>query len=220
MSSSMRNSFLKLFVAATALLVALAPAQGQSAAPKLAIKEPVKASGCRPEAGKPYFVEFRARTAQSYGHSFLFHGKLAGGTKFASLAVAGLHPRGTDPAVYMQGHMMPVPAETGVSEGDLDEQYLTARYCVVLSEAEYNRVAAYIRRLQLTEKEWHAPTKNCNYFLGEVADYMKLKTPPTAFLYPESYVNMLRDLNESTGSIGAVMPSIPYGQFGMPQSNR
>ena len=49
---------------------------------------------------------------------------------------------------------------------------------------------------------------------------MKLKTPPTAFLYPESYVNMLRDLNENTGSIGAVMPSIPYGQFGMPQSNR
>ncbi len=62
MSSSMRNSFLKLFVAATALLVALAPAQGQSAAPKL-IKEPVKAAACRPETGKQYFVEFRSRTA-------------------------------------------------------------------------------------------------------------------------------------------------------------
>jgi hypothetical protein len=209
-----------MLVAAAALLIAAAPAQGQSTAPRLAIKEPVKASACKLEPGKQYFVEFRARTAQSYGHSFLFHGKLAGGNKFANFAVAGLHPRGTDPAVYMQGHMMPVPAETGVSEGDLDEQYLTASYCVVMGEAEYNRVAAYIRRLQMTTKEWHAPTKNCNYFLGEIAEYMKLKTPPTAFLYPESYVNMLRDLNESTGSIGAVVPSIPYRQFGMPQSGR
>ncbi len=113
---------------------------------------------------------------------------------------------------------MPVPAETGASDGDLDEQYLTARYCVVLNEAEYNRVAAYIRRLQMTTKEWHAPTKNCNYFLGEIAEYMRLKAPPSPLLYPESYVNMLRDMNESTGSIGAFMPSIPYGQFGMPQS--
>jgi len=216
MSSGMRNSFLKAFLAAAALLIALAPAQGQGTAAKLAIKEPVNASGCKQEAGKPYFVEFRARTAQSYGHSFLFHGKLAGGNKFAKFDVAALHPRGTDPAVYMQGHMVPVPAETGVSEGDLDEQYLTARYCVVMGETEYVRVAAYIRRLQATNKEWHAPTKNCNYFLGEVADYMKLKTPPTSFLYPESYVNMLRDLNESTGSIGSVVPSIPYGQFGFP----
>jgi hypothetical protein len=199
---------------ATALLLAQATAQGA----KAAIKEPVTAAACKPEAGKPYFVEFRSRTAASYGHSFLFHGRLGAPGKFGKFDVAGLHPRGDDPAVYMQGHVMPVPAETGASEGDLDEQYLTARYCVVLGEAEYLRVAAYIRKLQATTKEWHAPTKNCNSFLGDVAEYMRLKTPPTPFLYPESYVNMLRDLNGS--ALSSFMPSIPYEQWGFPKPKR
>jgi hypothetical protein len=219
MSSSLRVALLKILGTGLAMLVTVLPAEAQRPGAKV-IREPVTAAACKPEPGKQYFVEFRSRTAASYGHSFLFHGKLGGGNKFAKFDVAGLHPRGEDPAVYMQGHMMPVPAETGVSDGDLDEQYLTARYCVVMSEPEYIRVSAYIRRLQTTNKEWHAPTKNCNYFLGEVAEYMKLKAPPTAFLYPESYVNMLRDLNESTGSIGSVMPNIPYESWGIPKPKR
>jgi hypothetical protein len=219
MSSNTREILLKVFLAGAAMLAAIASAEAQRVGAKM-IKEPVTAVACRPEAGKQYFVEFRSRTAASYGHSFLFHGKLAGGNKFAKFEVAGLHPRGDDPAVYMQGHVMPVPAETGASDGDLDEQYLTARYCVVLGEAEYNRVAAHIRRLQATTKEWHAPTKNCNFFLGEIAEYMRLKAPPSPLLYPESYVNMLRDMNESTASIGAVMPSIPYEQWGLPRPKR
>jgi hypothetical protein len=214
MSNKVRGVLLNILGTGLAMLAMVLPAEAQRA--KM-IREPVTAAACKPEPGRQYFVEFRSRTAASYGHSFVFHGKLAGGNKFAKFDVAGLHPRGEDPAVYMQGHMMPVPAETGVSDGDLDEQYLTARYCVVMSEAEYNRVAAFIRRLQMTTKEWHAPTKNCNYFLGEIAEYMKLKAPPTAFLYPESYVNMLRDLNESTGSIGSVVPSIPYESWGIPK---
>jgi hypothetical protein len=214
-----RSNFLTLLAAACACLAALASAQGQGAGAKAAIREPVTAAGCKAEAGKPYFIEFRARTAASYGHSFLFHGRLGAPGKFGKFEVAGLHPRGDDPAVYMQGHVLPVPAETGASDGDLDEQYLTARYCVVLGEADYARVAGYIRRLQATTKEWHAPTKNCNFFLGEIAEYMRLKTPPTHLLYPESYVNMLRDLNGSGRSLSSFVPNIPY-QWGLPQPRR
>ena len=38
---------------------------------------------------------------------------------------------------------MPVEAETGVSYGDLDEQYMTARFCVTLNPAEFTKLTAY-----------------------------------------------------------------------------
>jgi hypothetical protein len=167
------------------------------------IKQPVTATACKPEPGKSHFVEFRSRTAASYGHSFVFFGKLGAAGKFGQFQVAGLHPKGDDPAVYMQGHVVPVPSETGASYGDLDEQYLTARYCVVLSEAEYNKLALYIRGLQARSKEWHAPTKNCNGFIGDIARSVGLLAPPTHILLPEHYVTMMRDLNGGKTSLAA-----------------
>ena len=211
------RDYRKLTILAGTCAVALISTLGASPAAAQGasrIKEPVTAAACTPQAGKPYFVEFRARTAASYGHSFLFHGKLGTGKKFASFQVAGLHPRGDDPAVYMQGHMMPVPADTGASDGDLDEQYLTARYCVVLNEAEYRKAAAFIRQLQARSKEWHAPTNNCNSFIGDVATSMGLKAPPTPLLYPEVFVNQIRDLNGSD-PLAAFTSLVPTSRWGL-----
>jgi hypothetical protein len=56
--------------------------------------------------GHPYFVEFRARTAASYGHAFVFYGKLTPEGQFAWVEVAGLHPAG-DTTAYMLGHVIP-----------------------------------------------------------------------------------------------------------------
>jgi hypothetical protein len=174
----------------------------------------VTATGCTPEKGKPYFVEFRSRTAVSYGHTFLFFGKLGNGNRFGKFEVAGLHPKGDDPGVYMQGHAVPVPSETGASDGDLDEQYLTARYCVVLTEAEYKKVVTFIRELQAKSTTWHAPTKNCNTFAGEVAQSIGLKAPVGGILLPEHYVSMLRTMN------GAKEVSAPAQNFmGMPMNS-
>jgi hypothetical protein len=177
------------------------------------IKEPVTAKGCRPEPGKPYFVEFRSRTAASYGHTFVFHGRLGGGNKFASFKVAGLHPKGDDPSTYIQGHWAPVAAETGVSYGDLDEQFLTARFCVVLNEAEYNKAAAYIRHLQATTKTWHATTYNCNSFAADIAKHIGLDTPnPNAYL-PETFIKRLGDDNRGKRNASST-PNFSFTQWG------
>ena len=163
------------------------------------IKEPVNASGCRGaiQPGKPYFVEFRSRTAASYGHTFVFYGQLGGGNKFASFKVAGLHPKGDDPSTYIQGHWMPVEAETGVSYGDLDEQYLTARFCVTLDAAQFAKVSAYIRNLQATTTKWHAGTYNCNSFASDIAKSIGLDSPnPNAYL-PEAFIKRLAESNRN-----------------------
>jgi hypothetical protein len=180
------------------------------------IREPVSAKGCARIPGKPYFVEFRARTAASYGHTFVFHGRLGGGTKFASFKVAGLHPKGDDPAVYIQGHFAPVEAETGVSFGDLDEQYLTARFCVPLTEAEYRRAEAYIRNLQATSKTWHAPTYNCNSFAADIAKHIGLDTPNPNMYLPEQFIKRLAEDN-ARGKNTSPLASFSGMQWGSPQ---
>ena len=145
-----------------------------------------------------YFVEFRSRYALSYGHTFLVHGRLnARGEvgQVTSEQVAGLHPAGEGPQLWSVGHVVPVPAETGPSDGDMEDQYISNRFRVVMDEAQYRRVYAYIKRKQRTSTMWHAVMNNCNRWVGEVATYMGLKAPDNTLLYPAEYISALRNIN-------------------------
>jgi hypothetical protein len=136
-----------------------------------------------------YYVDFRARTAASYGHAFIWYGK----TNEKKVEVAGLHPRG-DTLPYILGHVTFVPADTGASYGDLDEQYLTASYRVYLNEADAKKVFGYIKHLQANSPVWNVETTNCTSFIGRVASFMGLKTP-FHLIRPEEYVNQIKALN-------------------------
>jgi len=168
--------------------VVAAVAPSDSVSPSTEVK-PVR----RPQAGVsakgPYYVDFRARTAATYGHAFVWFGR----TNDKKVDVAGLWPQG-DEVPYMLGHLMWVPAGTGATYGDLDVQYLTASYRVYLSEADAMKTFAYIKHLQSTHPLWNAETTNCTAFLGEIASYMGLKTP-FHLQKPEAYVNQLKALN-------------------------
>ncbi len=59
-----------------------------------------------------YFVDFRARTAASYGHAFLWYGRLNAHGKVGNIEVAGLHPATDSVIPYILGHIIPVPSET------------------------------------------------------------------------------------------------------------
>jgi len=137
----------------------------------------------------PYYVDFRARTAASWGHAFVWYGK----TSERQVEVAGLTPAG-DELTYVLGYMTLVPSETGASYGDLDPQYLTANYRVYLDEADAKRVFAYIKKLQANSPVWNAETFNCTGFIGDIASFMGLKVP-NRWLRPENYINSLKEMN-------------------------
>jgi len=137
----------------------------------------------------PYYVDFRARTAASWGHAFVWYGK----TSERHVEVAGLTPVG-DAATYVLGYFTWVPSETGASYGDLDPKYLTSHYKVYLNEADAKRVFAYIKHLQASSTVWNAETSNCTSFIGDIAEFMGLKTP-SRWTRPEAYVNELKALN-------------------------
>ena len=137
----------------------------------------------------PYYVDFRARTAASWGHAFVWYGK----TSERQVEVAGLTPKG-DEVAYVLGYVTLVPSETGASYGDLDPEYLTASYRVYLNEADAKRVFAYIKKLQASSPVWNAETFNCTSFIGSIASFMGLKVP-NRWQRPENYVNSLKEMN-------------------------
>jgi hypothetical protein len=152
--------------------------------------KPAPQSARKPGSAKgPYYVDFRARTAASWGHAFVWYGK----TSERQVEVAGLTPAG-DTLSYMLGYVTWVPSETGASYGDLDPEYLTASYRVYLNEPDAKRVFAYIKKLQANSPVWSAEISNCTAFIGSIADFMGLKVP-VRWLRPEEYVNSLKTMN-------------------------
>jgi hypothetical protein len=145
-------------------------------------------------AGGRYYIEFRSRHALSYGHTFVMFGRLNARGEIATREVAGLHPKGDGPELWTIGHAVFVPAETGPSDGDLEDEYMSARYRIELNEAEYKRLLAHIRYKQANSPLWHAALYNCNMWTGEIAQFMGLKTPHH-WLRPQEYVTGIKELN-------------------------
>jgi len=140
-----------------------------------------------------YYIEFRSRYAWDYGHTYLVHGRV--GVAPTKASVAGLSPVGDDSTAWVIGHYVPVPAETGWTDGDLENKYVTARFRVLMNKGEYDRVLGHIERLQARSHVWSAELYNCNAFVGDVAHYMGLKVPASSLIYPKVFVTHLRLLN-------------------------
>jgi hypothetical protein len=184
---------IRRIVIASAMLAASLASQLPSA-----LAQDAHPAGATPQAqstaeqvdSRVYYVDFRARTAASYGHSFVWFGRM----DRKAVDIAGLHPASDSPIPYILGHVIPVPSETGRSYGDLDEEYLTASYRVVMTEAEAKPVFAYIKHLQASSPTW-GPLYNCIHFVNDIARFMGLRDPGTGYIYPEKWVNDLRRLN-------------------------
>jgi hypothetical protein len=180
-------------LAIVAGLYALAISAGLQIQPASAQDSSATATAAKPQTASKgvYYVDFRARTAASYGHAFVWYGR----SDQKQIEVAGLHPASDSVVPYILGHVVPVLAETGKSYGDLDEQYVTASYRVYMTEAQAQEVFAYIKRLQANSPLWNGATWNCVAFIQAIAIHMGLRVPFNHLLYPEDWVNQLRSLN-------------------------
>ena len=145
------------------------------------------------DPGRPYFVEFRARAAYNYGHAFVVHGRVD--EPITRKSVVGLHPAG-DSGPWMLGHLIPVPSETGWSDGDVgyNDKYITAKYRVYLTPAEYRIILAKMRNMQANTKFWYAPVYNCVAFVGDIAAFMGMQHP-FHLVMPKEYIEGIRDMN-------------------------
>jgi len=151
---------------------------------------------------KRYFIEFRSRAAASYGHMYVLYGEVNDRDQIIKSAIAGLHPAGDAENCnncslfyWTVGHVVFVPSETGPSDGDLEEKYVTSRYRVMLDKDQYDRVSAYIKKLQAENPLWNAVWRNCVSFGKDIADYIGLRTPLLSWMEPKDFVDAMREMN-------------------------
>jgi len=155
-----------------------------------------------------FFVEFRARNAASYGHVYVMYGEANARHEVIRSEIAGLGPAGDaanclNCSIYNWtiGHLIPVPGEIGATDGDLEEQYVLARYRIWIDAAQYKRLVAYIKERKVDKTQWHAMFNNCVMFGRDVAAFLNLNVPPFfdfsrgIIPYPKTAVEALRDVN-------------------------
>ena len=163
----------------------------------------ITAAPAKPTASYPYFIEFRARYALSYGHTYAVHGRV--GQKITKRDVIGLHPATESSVPWMIGHLIPVISETGASDGDAEEKYVSARYRILLTAAEYAKLKSYMDQLKSRSVFWHAAIYNCNKFVGDIANYVGLEAP-SHFSVPKDFINEMRSLNKARTRVAASAP--------------
>ncbi|MGH6763706.1 MAG: hypothetical protein ACRECW_19205 [Phyllobacterium sp.] len=159
-----------------------------------ALENGVSTTKAFPVGDKQHFIEFRSRYALSYGHSYVIFGRVNKAGAMVNPEVAGLAPASTSTTPYVMGHFVPVPAETGWSDGDLEEAYRSASWRIMLTDAEYKEVVASIRKLQASSPVWHASLYNCNAFVADIARSMGYKAPGI-WLRPQQFITKLREMN-------------------------
>jgi hypothetical protein len=155
-----------------------------------------------------FFVEFRARSAASYGHMYVMYGEVNARHEVIRSEIAGFFPAGDSRncqncSVYNWtiGHVIPVPSEIGASDGDLEEQYVTARYRVWIDADQYKRLVAYINDRKAHLGLWHVALNNCVTFGKDIAVILNLNIPPlmriapVVVMYPQYVVEWIRDAN-------------------------
>src|SRR5262249_7890498 len=178
-------------IALTGLGLSVASAQTSSQSPTI---RPANRSAATATSGSgQYYFEFRSRQAWDYGHTFVVFGRV--GEPPSRNNVAGLSPKGDDPQMWLMGHYVPVPSDTGWTDGDLEDRYITARYRVLVSKEQYDRTVAYIRNLQAKSTTWSVELYNCNAFVADIANFMGLKAPSSSWIYPKVFVTNMRKIN-------------------------
>jgi len=188
----------------------VAPGQSPASSRRDAARDRAWSTAEEPYIGKGaphwrYFAEFRARNAASYGHMYVMFGEVNARHEIIKSEIAGIFPAGDtrdceNCSIYYWtiGHVLPVPSEIGASDGDLEEQYVLARFRVWLDADQYKRLGAYIRERKASKGPWNALFANCVVFGRSIASFLDLKMPPMAelgLLYPKDMVEALREAN-------------------------
>ena len=185
-----------------------------SAAPTAAQKKATPTAGVttttRHGVAHRYFAEFHARNAESYGHMYVMFGEVNDREEIIKSEIAGFYPAGDKQRClncsvtnWTVGHVVPVPSEIGASDGDLEEQYVLARFRVWIDAAQYKRLIGYIHERKASRGPWNAFFNNCVTFGRDVAVFLDLNVPlilrtPSVVMYPETVVKLLREANGVT----------------------
>jgi hypothetical protein len=143
-----------------------------------------------------FFVEFRARKeVGGFGHSYLLLGTIDSSGVAHVTVIAGFMPKGPDDDRWSRLGIS-VNGIVGVTRSDLIRQPV-ARIRLTVNEATYYRLVAQVHSLRKTWGTYEVLLRNCNSFVGEVANASGLRAPLLSAQFPVMYIEEIRQLNQS-----------------------
>ena len=138
------------------------------------------------------FVDFHARPGPDLvGHSFIVYGRLDARGRVIEADVAGLYTR---ERLYGVGLFIPLRGFVGAEKEDWTVKS-TVVYRRYLTFRQLSDLKAAVWRVRASQPAWHLLFLNCNDFVGEIANAIGLRRPPSLML-PVIYVSMLRAMND------------------------
>jgi hypothetical protein len=133
-----------------------------------------------------YYVEFRARPSQAFGHSYVQVGRDDGTGRSRPTLTAGLYPKSSKAVFDTVGKVTRTAP-------DLRSQP-TVAYKVAVSRETYRTTGAYLARTANNQR-YDLIGENCNHLVGRVAAKLGLADPGDHADLPENYVRSLRSRN-------------------------
>ena len=138
-----------------------------------------------------YFIDFRAHSALSYGHTFVVFGRAA---RVDAAKCRRAASQGRQLVHIIFGHLLPVdpkPARATAISTSNTRRHATASGSPPGVPRRWSAISASCKPVH---RRGTRPF-NCNAFVGTIAHFVGLSSPPT-WLFPDDFVNSLRRMNE------------------------
>jgi hypothetical protein len=144
------------------------------------------------QASGRYVVEFRARSGGIFGHAYIAYGQVDGRGRLLHPRYAGFYPSG----ILEDTPLLAVLATPSLTSFKPRDRTMRSEmvYRREISRAMYAALPGEVRELRRDRPLWHLTFYNCNSFVADVAEWMRLRVPPTLQL-PKDFVRGLYVLN-------------------------
>ena len=144
------------------------------------------------DAAPRYVVEFRARAGGIFGHAYIAYGEVDARGRLLRPRYAGFYPSGVLEDTPLLA-VLATPSLISVKPRDR-----TVRSDLVyrreISPRMFAALPYEVRALRRDHPFWHLTFYNCNSFVADVAEWMRLRVPGTLQL-PKDFVRELYVLN-------------------------
>jgi hypothetical protein len=169
-------------------------------------------------ASERYAVEFRARSGGIFGHAYIAYGRVDADGRLLNPRYAGFYPSG----VLEDTPLLAVLATPSlIKSKPRDTLRSDIVYRREISAAMYAALPSEVRELRRDRPLWHLTFYNCNSFVADVAEWMRLRVPGTLQL-PKNFVHDLYVFNrrsapgfiyaETTGAARVVQARAPIAR--------
>ena len=141
-----------------------------------------------------YYVEFRARRDDEFGHSYVVLGAVDGQGRGRRLGTVGFGTATGAPSGLLA--IFGSPGSVGYTNDDIVQKPIE-RFRISIDRATVRKIMRATAAMRRTWTDYQLLFWNCNTFTGALAAQVGLNVPYVDAVRPDTYVRELRRLNSA-----------------------